>query len=471
MAISFVCFSMLLVTLIAVNTYTIHEQYRLQFGEEAARIMHQLKRASRVRQIDAEVQTFASAVRKVVELTNADNVLLYDKRGNLLAGAESMQLDFAALGDTLRAASHAHMVEDTRQSLIYANAVVLEEYVQLENAPAVAHDIRSDGKQRLGFIVIEMDKSALRAHLQRAWTIELYLMLAITLLVAMIFAYSISAIVRPIKQLNVESRNGDLVKELTNRTSILQSENRNITLENEQNRLLIKSMNRKIEQERYYVVRELHDQLNASLIAIKYQLNAITNCSEVTQVSPSMPSQSINKGVATINQLLDEVYRATRRITQRLRPEVIDSLGLIGAIRDLLVTFKNKDPEQNYQFEYRGDFSALTPALQITIYRIIQESLSNIAKYAKATEVIISLCNESTHCPNELKLSIEDNGQGFNPSTLTYQSGVGLISMRERTHEYGGDFDIQSSPAQGTKIFATFPCRHSSPTASIQDAG
>ncbi|MEK3990708.1 MULTISPECIES: PAS domain-containing protein [Robertmurraya] len=190
------------------------------------------------------------------------------------------------------------------------------------------------------------------------------------------------------------------------------------------------------EDERKRLSRNLHDGIGQNLYSHLISIN-------ILQSQLEHPLLDILQKEAT--ELIEEV----RKISQELRPSVLDDLGLLPAIRSYLTRFS-----ENYQIDVQFDCflqQRLSSNKEITIYRILQEALINIQKYANAEQVSIII----REIEQEVRVIIEDNGQGFDPSNVT--RGVGLFSMEERARAVKGEVHIHSSPGKGTKIVLEIP--------------
>ena len=142
-----------------------------------------------------------------------------------------------------------------------------------------------------------------------------------------------------------------------------------------------------------------------------------------------------------------------RRLVWRLRPEVLDMLGLHGAVEEMIRHYDASHPECHFQFHSDGDFSGLESELAISAYRIVQEALSNVLKHAGAThaQVVMTLSEQD----DTLHIEIADDGAGFH--TASASSGIGIIGMRERVYALGGTIDFSSEPDKGTVIGIALP--------------
>ncbi len=225
---------------------------------------------------------------------------------------------------------------------------------------------------------------------------------------------------------------------------------------NKENRALIKAMNQRLEDERKYIAREIHDELNATLVAIKLQAwrtrELLDGEHDETTVS------ELSHCADSIVHMIDDIYGAARNIVHQLRPEVIDSLGLVGAVEEIVSSYRKLHTACRFDLQMSGDVTALGDEVEMAIYRIIQESLANIVKHADATHVEISLLHRREHESRVLCLSISDNGTGFDVEDVDY--GVGIISMRERAYALGGELTVTSRKGDGTRIAAKIPLRH-----------
>jgi two-component system, NarL family, sensor histidine kinase UhpB len=216
-------------------------------------------------------------------------------------------------------------------------------------------------------------------------------------------------------------------------------------------RQLIQKVNSIVEDERKNIALEIHDQLNASLIAARLEAQRILQL--VSVVSMSVDSQKElqeelqNKARSIIKITLD-LYASGRGLVRRLRPEVLEMLGLDGAIQDMLKYLNNDSAECHFALDADGDFTHLSSELAISAYRIIQEAVSNIVKHATATNATISL--RWNQDQSALNIVINDDGVGFDANAPV--SGVGIAGMRERVYALGGDIEIESRAGMGATI-------------------
>jgi signal transduction histidine kinase len=138
---------------------------------------------------------------------------------------------------------------------------------------------------------------------------------------------------------------------------------------------------------------------------------------------------------------------------RRLRPGVLDNLGLIEALKDEIDAWNSRNIETHCDFNYSGELESLDEYSNIMLYRIVQEGLTNITKHASAGHVQI----EMKQAGQSLQLIINDNGKGIDLHQAGNIRGLGLIGMRERVETIEGVFNIESAPGKGFCIRITVP--------------
>jgi signal transduction histidine kinase len=213
------------------------------------------------------------------------------------------------------------------------------------------------------------------------------------------------------------------------------------------------------ETEKLRLGRELHDELGAILMASKLDLAWIEPRLTKDQKELSLKLRRARKN-------LDQGILIKRRIIEDLRPTTLANFGLVTAARELIELAAER---ANWKLEL--DFPETDPDLseeaEITLFRILQESVTNIAKYAKASRVRVSLL----YAQGEVcRLEIEDNGIGFRHTDIRPKA-AGLMGMRERLRARGGRLDIESGPGQGTLIRALLPLAADATTTALKGNG
>jgi two-component system sensor histidine kinase UhpB len=216
-----------------------------------------------------------------------------------------------------------------------------------------------------------------------------------------------------------------------------------------ENRQLAQENVRIQEIERKHLARELHDEFGQYLNAIK--LDAVSICESAGRE----PELSTNASLSIIRSV-DHVHGAVSGMIGRLRPIGLDELGLVAAIEHCVDYWRQRLPDTRLILSIRGNLEDLTESMNLTLYRLIQEGLTNISKHAKAKQAEITLERiESAERLSELRLTVADDGSGMEPGTRT--SRFGLSGMRERVEMAGGRFVLESAPGQGLRLVAHLP--------------
>ena len=217
--------------------------------------------------------------------------------------------------------------------------------------------------------------------------------------------------------------------------------------EAERNRLL-KAILEAQENERLRIARELHDELGQKLTALSIGLKTLEARGETAEPEA--------RSVSASRQLVDEISESVRHITGRLRPLLLDEVGLALAAEDLALAWGEQMSIaiDTHIDELPADLSADTG---IVAYRVIQESLTNVARHASASNVSVTLHRDGAH----LRIAIEDDGVGFDRASAMNSSSrhFGLAGMEERVRSVGGRLDIESELGIGTAVFVSLPLR------------
>jgi signal transduction histidine kinase len=202
------------------------------------------------------------------------------------------------------------------------------------------------------------------------------------------------------------------------------------------------------EDERRRIARELHDDTIQSLIALTRRLEAL-------MVSEALPESSTER-IQEIRESTGQVIRRVRRFSQDLRPSLLDDLGLLPTLEALTSELNSQDGLQA-EFLVHGDERRLSTEAELTLFRIAQEALNNVRRHAEAHRVVTMVrLGDSA-----VKMTIQDDGKGFKPPTLTDhragESKLGLVGMHERARLLGGSLVVDSTPGHGTKIIVDVP--------------
>jgi signal transduction histidine kinase len=217
-----------------------------------------------------------------------------------------------------------------------------------------------------------------------------------------------------------------------------------------ENRRLARENLRIQEVERKHLARELHDELGQYLNAIKLDAVSIRDGGAVVAGTAEDASQSIIRAV-------DHVHGAVSGMIGRLRPVGLDELGLVAAIEHCVDEWRQRLPGTRFTLSAGGPFDDLSESLTLTVYRLIQEGLTNISKHAHATEARVALerIRGTPGAGDELRLSVADDGCGMDLDS--HRSRFGLSGMRERVEMSGGTFELASAPGGGLRFSVRLP--------------
>lgn len=214
----------------------------------------------------------------------------------------------------------------------------------------------------------------------------------------------------------------------------------------QQNRQLTRRMFELLENDRRNIAREIHDELGQWLTAIQAATSAMIRTEHALQPTTRTSIRAINASTA-------EMHNVLRRILLRLRPTLLDTIGLTEGIRELVYQWSERHKEIRCQLAMEGDLAGLGDPVNITMFRVVQEALTNVAKHARATAVSIRLERGSTG--GEACLEIADDGRGFDAKDGPH--GLGLLGMRERVIAVGGRFELTTRSPRGVHLEVRIP--------------
>ncbi|MBX3012428.1 MAG: PAS domain-containing protein [Caldilineaceae bacterium] len=199
------------------------------------------------------------------------------------------------------------------------------------------------------------------------------------------------------------------------------------------------------EEERLYLAREVHDVLGQNLAVLKIRLE---------QLLYDLPEghNTFGEKVGKLTQLVDHTVEHVQRLTARLRPLILDELGLTAAIESLVNEFADQ-ATFTVDLDLPDQPPVLDRDLTIALYRIVQEALTNVARHAKASHIQILFQQTA----DEVQLTIQDDGCGFNKDLMRSTKSLGIIGMTERVAPWNGTLQIQSAPQQGTTVQVSVP--------------
>jgi signal transduction histidine kinase len=208
----------------------------------------------------------------------------------------------------------------------------------------------------------------------------------------------------------------------------------------EQLRNLTVYLQSRLEQERTNIAREIHDELAQALTALKM---------DISWIDHRLPSdaQSLSEKTKSMDKLIDSTIHTVKRISAELRPGVLDDLGLVAAIEWQAEEFQNRT---GISCKITVDPPDLTvdQDRSTAIFRIFQETLTNVTRHARASRVSVNLKERG----RKLTLRVRDNGTGITEEKINAPQSFGLIGIRERVHPWGGKVSVKGTPGKGTTV-------------------
>jgi two-component system, NarL family, sensor histidine kinase UhpB len=197
------------------------------------------------------------------------------------------------------------------------------------------------------------------------------------------------------------------------------------------------------EQERRFLAQELHDSLGQAVSAIKAMAVSIAN-----RTRGSLPV--IAESASNIEKISDDAYKSVRNLMAWLRPAVLDELGLMLALQQMVDDWNVHHEDTFCSLRLDTDLGGLKEQQQIQVYRIVQEALTNVAKHAEAARVSIVFSGQEI-----ITLMISDDGKGFDGRRV--RMGIGLSNIRDRANLLHGSFNVSSKRGKGTTLNLEFP--------------
>ena len=199
------------------------------------------------------------------------------------------------------------------------------------------------------------------------------------------------------------------------------------------------------EEEKTRIARELHDELGQALTGLKMDLVQLADELGTDQLKAVDRAKSMQS-------LLDSTVASVRRIATELRPLMLDDLGLVATIEWLAHDFSQRTGVAVELNLPAADFD-VAPELATAVFRVLQESLTNVARHADASRVGVALSGSQVG----IELRVQDNGKGIHPGAPPGTKPLGLLGMRERAAMLGGTFVLDTEPGVGTSIVMTLP--------------
>ena len=262
----------------------------------------------------------------------------------------------------------------------------------------------------------------------------------------------------------IQDINRNLRKEIDRRTADLRSTVHALEIEvqermdaeaalqktNEKLKAFSRHALRALEADRRSVAKELHDSIGASLAAIKFELEIISE--KLQDEKRVVQSEDLDNVV----NFLSVTIKESKKIATYLRPMMLDDFGLVATINWFCRQFRQSYPALEVETRLRINEKKIGSLLKTVCFRIVQEAMNNAAKHSQGQRIEVVLWRYR----NRLRLKVRDDGQGFDParalSGVDPLRGNGLTSMRERIEFSGGHFNLLSRPGKGTTIQAEF---------------
>jgi signal transduction histidine kinase len=316
-------------------------------------------------------------------------------------------------------------LEASKSHIAWSDSLYNEEKLQTAKELEVKYEIRQH-EQEIHHLKNENEISAL--SLKRQKKAKRFLLVALGL--------SLFSIILVTRILNLRL----LANKLRGERDRIHNEHQ---IKEMESRIQVEQMNAVMEGqelERKRIAKDLHDGLGGLLATVKIHFINISN--EIKSLSPQPSYQKASR-------LLDNAVEEVRRIAYNMMPDALTKLGLVPAIEDLAEGLEARGMEVHIQTFDIGN--RLSQEKEIMLYRVVQELLNNVRKHAQASKVIIQL---SMH-DKELHLTVEDNGNGFDPSSI--KNGIGMQSIRSRVHFLKGTLQVESEPKKGTTVSITVP--------------
>jgi len=197
------------------------------------------------------------------------------------------------------------------------------------------------------------------------------------------------------------------------------------------------------EEERAHIAREIHDELGQVLTGLKM---------EVTWLAKRLTDKALTEKTDSMCSLIDSTVQTVRKIATGLRPEMLDDMGLVAAVAWQAREFQKRTGIR-CRTQLPPEGAKLDSDVSVTMFRIFQEILTNIARHSRATRVDLELGIAA----DQVSLEVADNGVGIQDSELHAKKSLGLLGMQERALLFGGDVSVSGVPGHGTRVSVAIP--------------
>jgi signal transduction histidine kinase len=216
-------------------------------------------------------------------------------------------------------------------------------------------------------------------------------------------------------------------------------------------RLLAQHISDAQEEERRHLARELHDELGQCLTAIKTDAVLIRNRTEDTD-------KKLYTSAQAIIDIASHIYDVVHNMITRLRPSPLDDLGLLPTLQESMASWRQRQPDIDFSLSVSGELADLSEAMNMTVFRVVQEAITNAVRHAEANRIYVTVANQlSVEGVSELVVIIQDDGKGMEVQDFHSDVDFGLLGMRERAQSLGGEFKLTSSLGEGVVIKVSIP--------------
>ena len=387
-------------------------------------------------------------------------------------GEEIRKLHTSELGEAYLIDRNGRVIYHPDYSLIgadFSQRASVSSVMQGEREGAVITEWPGGQRQVVGYDVVEVTGWAL--VVQEPWAqvvapavntlrpIIIGLLAAVALLVVIVLL-AVQRVTSPITQMAAYSRQvaaGDYavqappypIAELRDMGNAFNEMVKQISRYQAGLRQYVAAITNTQEEERRRIARDLHDDTTQSLIAIGQRVELARDMIDETP-------QEATEQLRDLRKMITRTINSVRQFSRDLRPTTLEDLGLVAALQHQVNTLSQQDNTE-VSLSIEGTAEGLLPDMEIAVYRIVQEALTNIRKHARASHVQL----QAQFLPQLVIVTVQDNGIGFEVpqemAELANQGNFGLMGLKERAQLFGGQATITSQPGEGTEVQAVLP--------------
>jgi two-component system sensor histidine kinase UhpB len=427
--------------------------------------------------IRGEVRSATDLIERYLRAQLALSELSWQKNHDLLPRLELAQLHDVRHVQVFFYTNSGALVETSADTQVPKDRAPLwfSWAVQRSFAPIAdsIHSVAFDGV-KLGYVVIHPDPTY---EMDEIWNVArglLGLLVAFFVLVSSLIWWAVASAMRPLERVR-DALHGLGAGDLTTRlprfdlpelASLSREFNRTadaLAESTAENRRLTQRLIQTQEAERTRIAHELHDEIGQCVTAIHADAAAIQRAS--ADAHDSAEAADVRDSASAIVDAAAQIKHLVRGMLQRLHPVPLGGMGLGSALREQVAMFRQRNTDVACSLHVDAVAATLDGALATAIYRLVQESLTNISRHAHARNVTIEITvggrvdrllqDQNGDVSKGLDVTVKDDGEGFDVSARN--AGYGLVGMRERAHALGGALSIDSRPGTGTCIRFRLP--------------